>query len=98
MGRKRSFPAVAFLRTFNEGEKLTEEQKEWLLNTHTKPYIRTKEDSTQKCPYCGKQFCFSSNRYMEQARKGYCTIICKGCGETFYVRRDRSVFTTRYEQ
>ena len=95
MGRKRSFPAVAFLRTFNEGEKLTEEQKEWLLKTHAKPYIRTKDDSTQKCPYCGKQFCFSSNRFMEQVRKGYCTIVCKDCGETFYVRRDRSVFNTK---
>ena len=35
MGRKRKFPAVAFLRTFNEGEKLTEEQKEWLLRKGT---------------------------------------------------------------
>jgi hypothetical protein len=32
MGRKRKYPQVVFLRVFNEGEKLTEEQKEWLLN------------------------------------------------------------------
>lgn len=32
MGRKRKYPQVVFLRVFNEGEKLTEEQKEWLLS------------------------------------------------------------------
>lgn len=95
MGRKRNFRTITFLPVINEGEKLTKEQKEWLLKTHTKPYIRTKDDSTQKCPYCGKQFCFSSNRFMEQVRKGYCTIVCNGCGETFYVRRNRSVFNTK---
>jgi len=31
MGRKRKFSGVVYLRMFNEGEKLTEEQKEWLL-------------------------------------------------------------------
>ena len=95
MGRKRKFPAVAFLRTFNEGEKFTEEQKRWLLATRAKPYIRTKDDSEQKCPYCGKQFCLSNNRYVEQAQKGYCTVTCKECNEEFYVRRDRSTFTTK---
>ena len=31
MGRKRKFNGVVYLRMFNEGEKLTEEQKAWLL-------------------------------------------------------------------
>jgi len=31
MGRKRNEPPIRYLRVFNEGEKLTEEQKEWLL-------------------------------------------------------------------
>lgn len=31
MGRKRKCPQIVLLRVFNEGEKLTEEQKAWLL-------------------------------------------------------------------
>lgn len=31
MGRKRKFNGVVYLRMFNEGEKLTEEQIKWLL-------------------------------------------------------------------
>lgn len=32
MGRKRKFNGVVYLRMFNEGEKLTEEQISWLTN------------------------------------------------------------------
>ena len=32
MGRKRKSPQIVLLRVINEGEKLTEEQKAWLLN------------------------------------------------------------------
>lgn len=32
MGRKRKEPPIAYLRVFNEGEKLTEDQKKWLLS------------------------------------------------------------------
>ena len=32
MGRRRKYPQVVLLRVFNEGEKLTEEQKAWLLS------------------------------------------------------------------
>ena len=31
MGRKRRSPQIVLLRVINEGEKLTEEQKAWLL-------------------------------------------------------------------
>ena len=31
MGRRRKYPQIVLLRVFNEGEKLTEEQKAWLL-------------------------------------------------------------------
>lgn len=31
MGRKRDYPPIVFLPVFTEGEKLTKEQKEWLL-------------------------------------------------------------------
>lgn len=31
MGRKRKSPQIVLLRVINEGEKLTEEQKAWLL-------------------------------------------------------------------
>ena len=31
MGRKRKNPQIVLLRVFNEGEKLTAEQKAWLL-------------------------------------------------------------------
>lgn len=48
MGRKRKEPPVAYLRVFNEGEKLTEEQKQWLLSNR-------KTDSTQgNYRQCGK--------------------------------------------
>ena len=36
MGRKRKEPPVAYLRVFNEGEKLTEDQKKWLLSNRKK--------------------------------------------------------------
>ena len=36
MGRKRKNPQVVFLRVFTEDEKLTEEQKVWLLSKRTK--------------------------------------------------------------
>lgn len=32
MGRKRNNPPVSYLRVFNEGEKLTREQIDWLLS------------------------------------------------------------------
>lgn len=40
MGRRNRFPKVVFLPIINEGEKLTEEQKAWLLG-------KNKTDSTQ---------------------------------------------------
>lgn len=50
MGRKRNEPPIRYLRVFNEGEKLTEEQKQWLLSNR-------KTDSTQgNYRQCGKSF------------------------------------------
>lgn len=36
MGRKRNNPPVSYLRVFNEGEKLTKEQIDWLLSNRKK--------------------------------------------------------------
>lgn len=36
MGRKRKEPKTVFLRVFTEGQKLTEEEKKWLLSNRKK--------------------------------------------------------------
>lgn len=36
MGRKRKEPKIVFLRVFDEGKKLTEEEKQWLLGNRKK--------------------------------------------------------------
>lgn len=36
MGRKRKEPKTVVLRVFDEGKKLTEEEKQWLLGNRKK--------------------------------------------------------------
>ena len=36
MGRKRNFRSITFLPVINEGEKLTEETKQWLMSNRKK--------------------------------------------------------------
>lgn len=60
-------------------------------------YKRTKSDSPLKCPYCGKQFRMTNDRYKtyyswtsglrgeDRIRKVYPTV-CKKCGKIFKFR------------
>lgn len=44
MGRKRNEPPIRYLRVFNEGEKLTEEQKRWLLSNRKTDSKQSKKE------------------------------------------------------
>lgn len=52
-------------------------------------YKRTKSDSPLKCPYCGKQFRMTMDRYLAYSKKPlfkFNTTECKGCKKEFYYR------------
>ena len=51
------------------------------------PYKRTKGDSSNICPYCGKNFAMNYDRYSafhRVAKFDLALTTCKGCGKQFY--------------
>ena len=51
MGRKRKSPQVVFLRVFNEGEKLTEEQIDWLTRKGNQDVKSIRRKKTSLCDF-----------------------------------------------
>ena len=51
MGRKRKCPQVVFLRVFNEGEKLTEEQINWLTRKGNQDVKSIRREKKSLCDY-----------------------------------------------
>ena len=47
-------------------------------------YKRTKNDSPLYCPYCGKQFRMTLDRYLSYYKQAPHETICRGCGKRFF--------------